>query len=351
MVRKVISGGQTGADQGGLRAGKRVGKETGGWIPKGCPTEDGPNPELLTLYNLQEHASDKYPPRTFQNAKESDGTLRFAINFATAGERCTLKAIQQYKKPYRDIHPLRYPDPSEIAQWLEDNKIEVLNVAGNREKTWRGLGDFVEDYLVKVFTWQPKRTIKQSDILQIIANKVASCCLCGELCQYRQENDYKTVPGEGSPNADLMIIGEAPGKDEADTGQPFVGRAGKLLDSIIKAAGWQRDKLFICNILKCRPPGNRVPTSEEASNCRKYLDLQIKTVNPSKILCLGKSAAIFLLGESEDRTMTSLRGAHEYQGRKVICTYHPSYLLRTPAAKADVWQDIQPFREETQDLP
>jgi uracil-DNA glycosylase family 4 len=297
---------------------------------------------------MQEHSSPLYPPRTFSNARDSQATLRFAINFSTAGEKCTLNAIKQYNRPYRDIHVLRYPDPSEIAQWLKNNHIEVLNVAGNREKTWRGMGDFVEEYLVKVFTWTPPvQKPTQSSVLKIIADKIAGCHRCSELSEYREANCGKTVPGEGNPNADLMIIGEAPGADEAEQGRPFVGRAGKLLDSIIEAAGWKREELFIANILKCRPPGNRVPTDEEAANCRQYLDFQIKAVNPNRILCLGKTASRFLLGKGEEVTMGSMRGEHEYQGRKVICSYHPSYLLRNPEAKADLWHDIQPFRELT----
>lgn len=187
----------------------------------------------------------------------------------------------------------------------------------------------------------------KSEALTVLSSKIAKCTLCAELSEFRTENSYLTVPGEGNPNAELMILGEAPGQDEAESGRPFVGRAGKLLDSIIQAAGWQREEIFICNILKCRPPKNRVPTSEEAANCRKFLDLQIKCVDPSMILCLGKTASIFLLGKPEDRSMGSMRGEHEYQGRKVICTYHPSYLLRTPSAKAEVWADIQPFLKST----
>ncbi len=183
----------------------------------------------------------------------------------------------------------------------------------------------------------------KTEALKMIADKVSQCTLCQELTKYRTDHNYKTVPGEGNPNADVMFIGEAPGEDEAKSGCPFVGRAGQLLTKIIEAMGLPREQVYICNILKCRPPGNRVPNAVETKNCRKYLDLQIKTVNPKWVVCLGKTASVHLLGKSEDVTMGSLRGEHEYLGRKVICTYHPSYLLRNPDAKKDVWEDLQPI--------
>lgn len=185
--------------------------------------------------------------------------------------------------------------------------------------------------------------MKKPEALKIIADKVATCTLCQELTEYRNENNYFTVPGEGNANADLMILAEAPGKEEAEHGRPFIGRAGKLLDQIIEAAGWKREHIFITNTLKCRPPGNRDPEAAEATNCRQFLDWQIKSVDPKWILCLGRIAARFLMGYGEKITMGSLRGLHEFDGRKVLCTYHPSYLLRTPSAKKDVWDDIQPI--------
>jgi DNA polymerase len=186
----------------------------------------------------------------------------------------------------------------------------------------------------------------KSQALEVISNKIAACTKCGGLSDYRIHFEHKTVPGEGHPNADIMLLGEAPGEDEAWSGRPFVGKAGQLLDKIIASAGWKREHVFICNILKCRPPYNRTPTKEEATNCRPYLDLQIKVVDPKWIICLGKTASIYLLGKPEERSMGSLRGLHEFQGRKVICTYHPSYLLRTPSAKSDVWEDLQPVIED-----
>ena len=137
-----------------------------------------------------------------------------------------------------------------------------------------------------------------------------------------------------------MFIGEAPGADEDEQGEPFVGRAGQLLDKIIEASKLVREELYICNILRCRPPGNRNPANEEAANCREYLDGQIATVNPEYIVCWGLIAAKNLL----DSTISigKLRGKfHQHGNAKVLCTYHPSYLLRNPAAKTDVWKDMK----------
>lgn len=184
----------------------------------------------------------------------------------------------------------------------------------------------------------------KSEALQILGQKISECRLCQELVEYREANGYKTVPGVGHPNANVMVIGEAPGENEALEGEPFVGKAGKLLTNILEAAGMKREEVFIANILKCRPPGNRDPKPEEAANCRKYLDLQIKCVDPEWILCFGKISSVFLLGhDPEATTIGSLRRKiHEYNGKKVICTYHPSYLLRQPTAKKEVWNDLQP---------
>lgn len=150
MIKRIVSGAQTGSDQGGLHAGARLGIETGGWIPKGFLTENGPDPSLGEKFGIKEHSSPLYPPRTFANAKDSDGTIRFAVNFETAGEKCTLKAINQYKRPYFDVDVADPCTPQKVADWILDHKIEVLNVAGNREKTFPGIAKFVENFLVEV---------------------------------------------------------------------------------------------------------------------------------------------------------------------------------------------------------
>ena len=151
MIKKVISGGQTGADCGGLRAAKLMGIETGGMAPAGYKTLNGSNYELRDEFGLEEHVSDSYVPRTEYNARRSDGTLRFAADFRSAGEKCTLKAILRYKKPYLDIdinHPI---EPARVVEWIKRNKIEILNIAGNSEKNAKGIEKFVADYLLQVF--------------------------------------------------------------------------------------------------------------------------------------------------------------------------------------------------------
>jgi len=153
------------------------------------------------------------------------------------------------------------------------------------------------------------------------------------------------VFGQGNPNAALMFVGEGPGADEDRTGRPFVGRAGQLLDDIIvKGMKLRREDVYIANVVKCRPPGNRVPEPDEAAACAGYLDRQIAAIRPAVICALGATAVRRLL--ENERSMSSLRGGtYEYRGIPVIVTYHPAYLLRNPAAKVHTWQDIQKVME------
>ena len=172
--------------------------------------------------------------------------------------------------------------------------------------------------------------------LQALADCVAHCQRCPELARTRQQ----TVFGVGNPAAQILFIGEAPGADEDRIGEPFVGRAGKLLNDIIAACRLTREELYICNVLCCRPPGNRNPTAQEASNCREFLDGQIQIVNPEYIVCWGTVAAQSLLDTKT--TIGRLRQQFfQYGQAKVVCTYHPSYLLRNPSAKKHVWADMK----------
>lgn len=182
----------------------------------------------------------------------------------------------------------------------------------------------------------------KSQALKILEEKIIKCNRCSELSEYRKTNNYKYVPGAGNPSSKLMFIGEAPGENEAINGLPFVGKAGRLLDNIIKTAGWKREEVFISNTVKCRPPKNRDPLKEEADKCRQFLNMQIKIVQPEWIICLGRIASVFLLNKEETTTIGELRGSvHQLGEIKVICTYHPSYLLRNESAKQDLWEDIQ----------
>jgi DNA polymerase len=152
------------------------------------------------------------------------------------------------------------------------------------------------------------------------------------------------VFGSGNANADIMVIGEAPGADEDEQGLPFVGRAGQLLTKILESVELQRDDVYICNILKCRPPNNRKPLASETDQCEPYLWKQIELIKPKFILALGLTAANTLLKNKE--SMTQLRGRiHDYQGIRTIVTYHPAALLRNPDWKKHTWEDVKFLRK------
>ena len=173
--------------------------------------------------------------------------------------------------------------------------------------------------------------------LAVVQKEVAACTLCEELACSRTQ----TVFGVGDPKAQLCFFGEAPGADEDRLGDPFVGRAGKMLNDIIqKAMGMERSDVYILNVLKCRPPGNRNPSPEESANCRDFFERQLEIISPKFICCLGPVAAQNLL--ETKIAVGKLRGKiHEYRGAKVVVTYHPSYLLRNPSAKKHTWDDIK----------
>ena len=169
-----------------------------------------------------------------------------------------------------------------------------------------------------------------------LRDSVAACTRC-TLHQSRTQ----TVFGVGSQSADWMIVGEAPGQEEDRRGEPFVGRAGKLLDEMLRAVGLDRGSVFIANILKCRPPNNRDPAPDEAASCRQYLERQIELVAPKIILAAGRIAAQHLL--NTDAPVGRMRGQKHYLGDgqlPVVVTYHPAYLLRSPTQKSKAWQDL-----------
>lgn len=164
---------------------------------------------------------------------------------------------------------------------------------------------------------------------------VAACTACG-LCRTRN----RTVPGVGDRDADWLFVGEGPGAEEDAKGEPFVGQAGRLLDSMLAALGMKRgDGVYIANVVKCRPPGNRTPTPAEAEACRPYLKRQIALLQPKLVVALGKSAASLLL--DTDASVGSLRGRrHRYGATPLVVTYHPAYLLRSLPEKAKAWEDL-----------
>jgi len=183
--------------------------------------------------------------------------------------------------------------------------------------------------------------VSTAKTLKILAQEVAGCTRCGELASTRTQ----TVFGVGDPNARLCFLGEAPGADEDKQGEPFVGRAGQLLNKILEACKLRREDVYILNILKCRPPGNRNPLPEESQNCRRFLHRQLELIKPEYICCLGSVAAQNLLETTE--TIGRLRGSvHQFHGVKVVCTYHPAYLLRNPSAKKQTWEDMKLLMRE-----
>jgi len=165
---------------------------------------------------------------------------------------------------------------------------------------------------------------------------VAACTRCA-----LSESRTQTVFGVGNPRARWMFVGEAPGAEEDKRGEPFVGRAGQLLTAMLKAIGFKREDVYIANVLKCRPPGNRDPRPEEAAHCRGYLDRQIELVAPALVIAVGRIAAQNLL--ATDAPLARLRGQVHALGSRawpLVVTYHPAYLLRSPAEKRKAWQDL-----------
>lgn len=180
---------------------------------------------------------------------------------------------------------------------------------------------------------------ENSSSLEELNNLICECQKC-PLGKTRN----KFVFGKGNPNADVMVIGEGPGAEEDAQGEPFVGRAGKLLTDILKAIKFSREEVYIGNIVKCRPPGNRTPLPEEMNMCLPYLKKQIEIIKPKFILCLGLTAANGLLKLKD--SLTNLRGnIYEFENAKVMITYHPAALLRNPNWKHGCWEDVKKFRK------
>jgi DNA polymerase len=183
----------------------------------------------------------------------------------------------------------------------------------------------------------PQSTVRVTGkTLDEIAGQIRVCSAC-PLNAARKN----TVPGEGNPNRpDILFVGEGPGADEDDQGRPFVGAAGQLLDKMIAGMGYKREDVFIANIVKCRPPGNRVPLPEEMTACVPYLKAQIALIRPKIIVALGKTAVQGLL--QEDVAITKFRGTWcQYEGIALMPTYHPAYLLRSPGKKGEAWADLK----------
>jgi DNA polymerase len=205
-----------------------------------------------------------------------------------------------------------------------------LGVTGlSRDPTWRGRGG-VGSLL----------QIRPASALVNIRADIGDCTRC----KLHRLGRRQIVFGVGNPVADLMFVGEAPGRDEDEQGIPFVGRAGQLLTRIIEAIGLKREDVYIANVIKCRPPENRNPEPDEVETCEPFLFQQIDTIKPRVIVALGTFAARALLRTLEP--ISRLRGReYDYRGAKLIPTFHPAYLLRNPSSKREVWEDMKRVRE------
>ena len=223
-----------------------------------------------------------------------------------------------------------------------DNGIreEYLNIVATVREH---VAEQLEFGFLEAETLEPEVNQLYSDLdLSALNDNAQGCVKCG-----LHESRNTVVFGVGNPNTDLMFVGEAPGADEDKQGEPFVGRAGKLLTDIIKAMKYTRDDVYIANVLKCRPPGNRNPAPDEVEACSPYLLRQIALIQPKVIVALGSFAAQMLLNTKTG--ITALRGKfHEFalaqqneNAPVIMPTYHPAYLLRNPSAKRDVWEDMQ----------
>jgi uracil-DNA glycosylase len=247
-------------------------------------------------------------------ARKEDGGARSVTAALQALESLRQAGVRQLGKPRLAERPARHETPAG-----ERSEEPASRTSGSTP-----LGLFDEP------------AAEPGDSLEVIRAQVAGCTRCDELASSRTQ----TVFGVGNPRARLCFLGEAPGADEDAQGEPFVGRAGQLLTRIIEACTLSRSDVYILNVLKCRPPGNRNPQPHEVANCRGFLDRQLAQIRPEFICCLGSIAAQTLL----ETTMSigRMRGKFfQYGAIRVMCTYHPAYLLRNPAAKKDVWEDMQ----------
>jgi uracil-DNA glycosylase len=217
-----------------------------------------------------------------------------------------------------EVNRLAYLQAMEIDVWRERAAQEVSDSEQVPDNTPNSAAD------IPRLSWEQ------------LQQQVAACKSCG-----LHETRTQTVFGTGNPNADWLIIGEAPGQQEDLRGEPFVGRAGQLLDQMLIAVGLDRQAVFIANVLKCRPPNNRDPATAEAAACRHYLERQIELINPRIVLAVGRIAAQLLL--ASDAPLGRLRGREHFLKNgtlPLVVTYHPAYLLRSPSQKAKAWQDL-----------
>lgn len=240
-----------------------------------------------------------------------------------------IKANLEYQKQFGDVV---FVNKSVISEIKVEKKVEKVSggVESSNDEKDRGIKNLSKNSVDK--SWVNSKTLDE------LNEKIHNCLECP-----LGETRNKFVFGSGNPNSKILIIGEAPGADEDEQGLPFVGRAGQLLTKIIEAINFKREDLYIANIIKCRPPANRKPHVNEVDQCEPYLKKQIEIINPEFILALGLTAVNTLL--KGDFKMKDVRGkVLEYEGRKLLITYHPAALLRNPSWKKQTWEDVKQLR-------
>jgi uracil-DNA glycosylase family 4 len=244
--------------------------------------------------------------------------------------------------PAKPGHYIVLMDRTQLAEHLRF-AAEIGVTGTSRDATWRKRGAAAGPQAPAATEPAAARPVSFSkspaDALAAIRADIGDCTRC----KLHTLGRTQIVFGVGNPSADLMFVGEAPGGDEDIQGIPFVGRAGQLLTKIIEAIGLSRDDVYIANVIKCRPPQNRNPEPDEVETCEPFLFRQIDVIQPKVIVALGKFAAQALL--RTDAPISRLRGrVFDYRGAKLIPTFHPAYLLRNPASKREVWEDMKVVR-------
>ena len=234
-------------------------------------------------------------------------------------------------------------DRQQLAEHLRF--FQDLGVSGfSRDPSWRSRQEKDSKGSKGSDPPEPVEPLDSAKFLRVIREDLGDCTRCKLHAQGRKQ----IVFGVGNPDADLMFVGEAPGGDEDIQGIPFVGRAGQLLTKMIEAMGHKRDDVYIANVIKCRPPGNRNPEPDEIAQCEPFLVKQIEAIQPKVIVALGKFAAQTLIKTNDP--ISRLRGrVYTYHGARLIPTFHPSFLLRSPGFKREAWEDLKKARALLQD--
>jgi uracil-DNA glycosylase family 4 len=252
--------------------------------------------------------------------------------------------VNQLSEHLRFYEELGVAGISRDPKWRQRNQSEQEAPSVERRTPSAGMPELSEETVPAIPVTLARSA---AEALAAIRDDIGDCTRCKLHTQGRKQ----VVFGVGNPSADLMFVGEAPGADEDVQGVPFVGRAGQLLTRMIEAMGFTRDEVYIANVIKCRPPGNRNPEPDEIQTCEPFLFRQIETVQPRVIVALGAFAAKTLL--KSDAPISRLRGRlYDYRGVKLIPTFHPSFLLRSPGYKREAWDDLkQALAELGRDVP